>query len=331
VSYKGKRGFDTVASEEEAKVRLITLKAELVESKETPAPVAHLVAAPVDATWTLEDAVKVAFEVQWTGEAAKKFYTHECKMLKAHFKPETKLSQITTEAVDKFRQACVLKGNTTGTINHKLAALSMIFKLAIRRGGASMKPHLGMKTVDRGRIRYLSEKEEFALLGLLKQWGKDAQHDLAVILIDTGMRPSEAGRMTETWVDFRTGILHVWKSKTQAGIRAIPMTKRVRTILEARCLAVKRGKLTPCTQASFEDQWTSARKSLNLDTDPDFVPYITRHTFATRLVQRGEKIEVVSKLLGHKKVDQTMIYAHFGAEQYRNAIAKLEPATDTVK
>ncbi len=39
-------------------------------------------------------------------------------------------------------------------------------------------------------------------------------------------------------------------------------------------------------------------------------PHILRHTTATLALQNGMPIADISKLLGHEKIDTTMIYAH---------------------
>ena len=49
-----------------------------------------------------------------------------------------------------------------------------------------------------------------------------------------------------------------------------------------------------------------------------------RHTFASRLVQRGVSIYEVSKLLGHSDIKTTQIYAHLRNEDLRNAVELLE-------
>lgn len=41
----------------------------------------------------------------------------------------------------------------------------------------------------------------------------------------------------------------------------------------------------------------------------NFHSHRLRHTFATRLLERGVKIEIISKLLGHENIQTTMIYA----------------------
>ena len=49
-----------------------------------------------------------------------------------------------------------------------------------------------------------------------------------------------------------------------------------------------------------------------------------RHTFASRLVQKGVSIYHVSKLLGHASVTTTQIYAHLRTDDLRKSVELLE-------
>jgi len=49
-----------------------------------------------------------------------------------------------------------------------------------------------------------------------------------------------------------------------------------------------------------------------------------RHTFATRLVQSGEDLYKVQKLLGHKTPIMTQRYAHHNSESLRNSVKILD-------
>lgn len=48
-----------------------------------------------------------------------------------------------------------------------------------------------------------------------------------------------------------------------------------------------------------------------------------RHTFASRLFMKGVDAPTVQKLMGHTKIDTTMIYTHQTQEHLRDAIEKL--------
>jgi integrase len=53
-----------------------------------------------------------------------------------------------------------------------------------------------------------------------------------------------------------------------------------------------------------------------------------RHTFASRLLDRGVDIVTVQQLLGHSTVTVTMRYTHTNLESKRAAVAKLESNCD---
>jgi len=55
-----------------------------------------------------------------------------------------------------------------------------------------------------------------------------------------------------------------------------------------------------------------------------------RHTFASRLLDRGANIVTVQQLLGHSTVTVTMRYTHTNLDSKRNAVAKLEGFTDNL-
>lgn len=46
-------------------------------------------------------------------------------------------------------------------------------------------------------------------------------------------------------------------------------------------------------------------------------PHVFRHTTATTAIQTGMPIEDISKLLGHERIDTTMIYAKTSLEDVK--------------
>ncbi|MCK5333814.1 MAG: tyrosine-type recombinase/integrase [Candidatus Aenigmarchaeota archaeon] len=51
-------------------------------------------------------------------------------------------------------------------------------------------------------------------------------------------------------------------------------------------------------------------------------PHTLRHSYATHLLNLGVPVAVIQRLLGHSKIDTTMIYAHMGVENLRTEIKK---------
>ena len=52
-----------------------------------------------------------------------------------------------------------------------------------------------------------------------------------------------------------------------------------------------------------------------------------RHSFATRLVQRGVDLYNVQRLSGHKSHGMTQRYAHHSSESLRDGVRALEVGT----
>jgi integrase len=55
-----------------------------------------------------------------------------------------------------------------------------------------------------------------------------------------------------------------------------------------------------------------------------------RHTFASRLLDRGVDIVTVQQLLGHSTVTVTMRYTHTNLDSKRAVVAKLENRSDNL-
>lgn len=84
------------------------------------------------------------------------------------------------------------------------------------------------------------------------------------------------------------------------------------------------GKLFPFDNDWMRYVWDRARSHLGFINDEHFVPYIRRHTCASRLVQRGVPINVVKEWLGHKSIQMTMRYAHLAPNNLKAAADALD-------
>ena len=54
-------------------------------------------------------------------------------------------------------------------------------------------------------------------------------------------------------------------------------------------------------------------------------PHTFRHSFATALLQGGAELRSIQAMLGHEKIDTTLVYTHISNEQLRKAILEHHP------
>lgn len=85
--------------------------------------------------------------------------------------------------------------------------------------------------------------------------------------------------------------------------------------LRARMHAAHR----PMPQGSLQRILVLVRKELNF---PDATVHTLRHSYATHLIERGASLHSVQRLLGHRKIDTTLVYLHL-TDQCREVTREL--------
>jgi integrase/recombinase XerD len=206
-------------------------------------------------------------------------------------------------------------------VRNHLTALHVFFDFLNRFGYIEVNP---MRRIDRPPILrrgpdWLTAEEDAALLGALVT---PLERALVPLLRWTGMRGSEAEALQ--WRDLRAEGREIWvsTSKTPEGRRVIPVFDQLQPTLsvwyayqEARGLAGEQSfVLATCSgqPLTHTQAWVTVKRvasragvrcrlphevrSLNLSS---VSPHTLRRTFASDLLNRGVRLEVVSRLLGH--------------------------------
>ena len=260
--------------------------------------------------FTLRQMLDKTFVKYWQGRPNEEVSGVNMRILEGFFKPHTPLASIDTEKVDDFIMHLQSKGNSPSTINSKLSTLSKCIRFAHDRGYIKVKPKIERpKVSNNARLRFLSEDEEATIIETLN--GSDFT-DFFVWSIDTGLRPSESRNLHQRNIrkdDALGWVVDVKIVKDVAGTtlpRTLPLTDRA---VEAfNRLNDQVYPFARFTKAEIRKQWDWVRGMLG-NTEKEFVFYLTRHTCASRLVQRGVDITIVQKWMGHKNIQTTMIYA----------------------
>jgi integrase len=157
------------------------------------------------------------------------------------------------------------------------------------------------------------------------------------------LRPEECFRLRWekiTWANGRHGTLLVTHGKTSAARRVLPMTPRVRGILETRGEAASKpveGWIWAAPtrgghveSSSLKKQHRQVFKTLaeqdqknNQKSIRRFVLYSLRHTFLTRLGESGRDVWTLARIAGQSDIRMSARYVHPSEDAVLGAMARL--------
>lgn len=138
----------------------------------------------------------------------------------------------------------------------------------------------------------------------------------ALILIYTGLRCGEYLNIKASDVKIRQRCLVIRKSKTRAGIRQVPVSKKIWPFVLARIQTSP--WLCPCrTYDSFRRQWDKVMRAMSMH----HTPHEARHTAASMLDSAGINDTSIKMILGHARKGVTKaVYTHKTLAELRKAV-----------
>lgn len=266
------------------------------------------------------------------------FYTNSLDRL-LEFEPlsESKLDKVDESLVDSYithrkshRRA---NGNPlqVSTINAELRVLKTLLRQAQAWKVIGAVPKIRRLSGEQVRDRVLNQAEIDAYLANAPQ----PLRDVATVLSQTGMRPEETFRMRWENLHFEPAgsanygyVLNPF-GKTKAARRTIPMTQRVKAVLEMRHAAQEsptEGWVFPAKTESrrVESVKSQHAKALKESGVRAFVLYTLRHTFLTRLGESGADPFTIKTVAGHSSISTSSRYVHPTPETVERAFARFE-------
>lgn len=259
---------------------------------------------------------------------APKSRVRDCSALK-HLLPvfgEKLLSEVTPKSLAAYRTHRRTDEAATATINKELQLVRHAFNLAMREWEwcrTNPMHKVALEAAHNQVDRWLTAEEEMKLLQASPVW----LQEIIRFALNTGMRQGEILALQWQDVDFYRGVLVVMKSKNRER-RTIPLNSIVFELLtEKQAVGRKPGPVfvtgrgNPLKVRYLIRTFTKARNRAGLT---DFRFHDLRHTFASRLVQKGIDLYKVQRLLGHKTGVMTQRYAHHCPESLREGVRVLE-------
>lgn len=180
-------------------------------------------------------------------------------------------------------------------------------------------------------------------------------YDAIFILCNTGLRISELCGLTKNDIDFGRGFIDVTKqllpsekegkylqtTKTTNGVRKIPITDKVRKLLEKHIQGIELRKANPIVEGHKDFIFLSKRNTVMdsrcwnkiftriyqefIAANPEYemqddyskiTPHVLRHTFCTDLVKAHVDEKTIISIVGHSSYATTLrIYTHYDFEK----------------
>ena len=237
-------------------------------------------------------------------------YRTEYNKLKI-YRPELKFSDINFEFVEDYENyvVSVLKSKIN-TVNKTMTILSLYVKSAIKKKLMKDNPFKEKRFKKENPERvFLTYEEVMELEKLFELPLKDWEyHVLTCFLFAcyTGLRYSDVKNLKESDVTTQNEVRFI-DEKTNT-YNYVPLTKNAKKIYYER----RRDNIKPYAfKVTYNQTCNDVLKRLAVLAN--LKKYITfhtaRHTFATISLTIGIRMEVVQKLLGHKDLKTTQIYA----------------------
>jgi len=275
---------------------------------------------------TIDELLAKTFVRFWEDTANESTQLGNIRLINEFFGATLPVDKLNTLALDDFINAMEKKKLAPSTINGRLATISKALTYAQDRGYINTRPKIERKKVSNQRLRFFTEEEEYEMLEALRADGRD---DFAYFIewsIDTGMRPIESRNVPQSSLreDDELGYLIDLRKTKNAYPRTIPLTKRAHSAFSALS-SEEFMPFAQFTESNIRKNWRFVREVMN-DIDPEFVFYLTRHTCASRLVQRNVPLHVVKEWMGHRTYEMTLRYAKLTPRNFLDAKVALEQA-----
>jgi len=215
-----------------------------------------------------------------------------------------KISTITPEYLDSFKsylEKGKLKKNSLRTY---LIVMKSFFNLAIKKRYLTKNPALHLELPKK-----VTPEKEFLTIPELRilEAIEHKPETLRAFLFAcyTGLRISDIRKLK--YEDISEGTIKVKMQKTKDFVY-IPLTEKAKELINTKILNHSGNIFTLQTPMTINTQLKILFMKYGIQKDKVSF-HMSRHTFATIGLTIGIPIEVISKLLGHKDLSTTQIYA----------------------
>ncbi|MBM3119332.1 MAG: hypothetical protein FJ006_07270 [Chloroflexi bacterium] len=254
-----------------------------------------------------------------------------------HQRGKLEVQEITKADIrDYLDYVATSRGNSNITRARKLAAIKSFFNYLVENGGLEVNPAASVKSpkIPEKEPVYLNDGELLQLLKTIARKAKPRvrERDMAIVLLflHGGLRVSELTKLELANVDLgschikitRKGNKEQYLHLNSETVNALAQYLANRPTAEnGRCFVGTNGGNLDRTHV-----YSIVQKYLKLAdiNKGKYGPHLLRHTFCTRLHQKGVGPFTIKDLAGHKSLNTTMRYIKIENKEQAEAIDRLE-------
>ena len=271
---------------------------------------------------------KLRFDLEARGRSADTVddYVRHVRLFQDHF--DKSADQMGEAEIMEYQHFLITeKGLSPSSANTYNSALRFVY-------GVTLDIALNYKKIPRLKqtrdIPILPTKEE---LGYLFYLAGDSLRNKALFMTiyGSGLRISEAANLKVGDIDSAGGRIFIRKGKGGRDRYAILPKKTLEVLREYWAEYHPKGWLfvtkngTKMTEKTIQDAWKSIVKRSGIPKR--ITVHTLRHCFATHLLNEGNNVFAIKRLLGHVRIDTTTWYLQFADSD----ILKLKSPLDTMK
>ena len=229
---------------------------------------------------------------------------------------------------------------SAATWNRRRVSLKILCQWAQESGLVSYNPFQGVQAVQKQQTapRWLNRGDYGRLMRTIERMAntastpagqRQAVRDQAMVYLMAfaGLREGEvcALDLTDLEISERKGRVVVRRGKGDKE-REVPLNNTVRQALSCWLAVHPDGDALFCGKRGerLSERAVQRRvKEIGRLAGVELTPHVLRHTFAKRTLDRGAPLTVVSKLLGHARLETTARYVQPGWEDFEQAVERL--------
>lgn len=235
-----------------------------------------------------------------------------------------RLNEMTRQQIQTFHASVKAEGLSAASADHHLKLIRHSLNLAVEWEMVEKNPAAGIKQFneDNKVEHYLDDEELDRLVSVLRANDPPMVCQVAMFLLSTGSRLSEALQADWAHIDRRSGVWRIPATNSKSKrVRSIPLNSSAIEVLDLLGTEGKSDYLfinlqTKERLTAVNKVWGRLRRKAGL---PHLRLHDLRHQFASFLVNAGHTIYEVQKILGHSDTKVTERYAHLSLRTLEKA------------